>query len=972
MSFPTRTNYDNYPQQNNQITASPYLASEPCYYTREGKKIFGPPIPDDGRVEEWYDGEYRLHGRSSPIPEGALVWMYKVTADSSRSVVFGSRFIRTEVGNAQTGEYRRSSSVNRRAFENFHCASSASSASINNHRTEPSKTTFSKEQLLSANYNRSDYHAPYSHSQNSTQSQNRVQSQVPSFDPSVQAESTIKNYLSYHTGFSTFDLKMCENRDNQFSLLCKLLESQATAVRQISIFEVVAFLKFIECKNIYQVIERLTKASTSIGNFTFAMRNSPRLSTLEGIQQLLTQHQHATSFVSILCHYDSFLFDNEAHIESSILQVSRIMLGDADWELPIRCLFLHLISKKEKDAFKAINIHSQLLAFEQGQKDKTQRMYDSILKQYNSNCMSSFLCLQARHTTAPVIYLDYVNELGFTNVTGILCNICKRNEVEAVFDVKKGELKKAPKYVFFLHCIDHKTDVCSDCVEKLKYFHSIPASRYSIKDTLLTKNLNGNFFQFGEANCCNDSKQLNDNFYRLLQAFYGELPAVLPNCVYVCYQYLVFGHLSHENCGKILEKHSDVQQLNDFIEQTSLSAFFSDIIINITDEITKKLLGWLTEQADGATQLRDAAGLGTFSIWLQLASLCHQSLVADPSLSAPMIISQCLLSSLEKGVINIFSQAKTELPYLYSEGELPPSLAPIKEKLDSNTGVRDSVKTTWMPIAHRIAFLYSHEVIHGKFKFYHVKHKKTTGVGFFCNDCGETILQVDHLTGKAVVDNTYGNRFIASNHHEDTDICYTCAQWKSQPNAQAANRLNSGCHSVSSNEYGVRKQQQHDEFDQQNLEGAMSNLRINAERRVREHHQPQPQPQEKLANTAYYSTKARQLDITEKLRILNKYDRQNQKGLMPQMGAEKQNKAENVGNVEEAETECIICTVAFNKKNNYRVVLQHCGHAKFCESCITKMFEDKKTSSEGDNNEAPKIKCPYCSITVSSFMRVYV
>ena len=740
-------------------------------------------IPPDGRVREWTDA--RGNRVLDDIPDNTFVLKFK-TYQGEVVLVNDVFHRRTTVIQSNYG--------NQSNISEFHNQQpNGNNPSLNysiNSQQKTARPTVPKPHLTS-NYGYS--------------SQQKIHRPVS-------ADSIIRQNMQVKIEICM--LLTADDENNHLKVLRDLVYSQfskAGSNGYISLFEVVAYLKFVGCQNIPESINKL--GVNWNGDLIWALKNTEQLESLSSIESLDKMYGGETSsFIAELQEYHAFFGANQNQYAQSIIEISCQILPGSKRNAHPQVLFLRLALGIGKNIVNIIKMHSQLIKREANISEAVA----CIPQKYNSNCITSMSCWEAKHATVSLIFLDYVTNLGFNKTDGIYCDIClSYGKTQAVFDCKKGVVSREPKSQIFLHCFKHDTDVCSDCLEKFRYFHLQPSvPRNPSINARIRETLNNSVRL--SALVTNDP--INTNFCILLNNFYGREQASEQTVVYVCYQFLLYGELNVFRCRGLGLSGDEIQYLNSFIQQNSILAL---CLHTNCDELTKTLLFWLSEQAEGAKQLREKAHLDTFQTWLHLATSGQYSLTLDIT----GFISTYLIDALNSsGIINLFSQAKTELPFLCSNSEFSQLPTP---PIQYDTEAGQKVQTEWVPVSYRLAFLYSKAVDNSTFKYYHPNAMKEfssfTGIAFFCDDCKKDILWVDHLTGDVVENNTGGHNFIACNLQADVDICAECAGIS--PKLADSVYFYKG--KSSTEEKAALKQADLDNFDEQNLTSPMLDLSIN-------------------------------------------------------------------------------------------------------------------------------------------------
>ena len=594
------------------------------------------------------------------------------------------------------------------------------------------------------------------------------------------------------------------DHDNWFDMLNDLISSphfKNELNSNVSLIEVMAFLQFVGCEMTGAAFEKLNiDPNLNIQRCSFLTKYPGYLNK---ISECLVKYKHKSDLVDFLVELDNISKDKNMHFNSSVQLIAKKLLGVVEFRKyhSSNALFLKLFLIKGEGVVTLLKWHLALYSQEMGHLSLSQKK-DFIVKNYAQSCVKSLSCFQAQVMPPSEVFLKNCANYKLNNsLEYIACNICHlygKSYYQLKCSNGKAEVTRASaaeKSVMFLHCTKHKTTVCTDCITQINYF------KFESSDSN-TEYISSNITNLIQSNIkfekLSPQKKIPEfllnNFKKLISDFCvpksnskaksHSVPEShsVPLIVFICYQYLIFGEVKSVGCNL------NITALNRLIESKSLSSLCSTVKCYYQ---ARKLLFWMCEQEDGIKQLREKILLDSFLAWLKLVSNDEISVSSsdssvsssDSSISSsdssddfktPKLISDCLVFAAKQGIVNIFTQARVELPFLCSQSQFKRLRSPKSNRVASNVNLK------WETIAYRLAVEYINSTEAQKFQFYppnsNIEHASPlTGITLNCHLCRSLILWIDHLSGE-VLENKSGNKnFLACDLENGIDICATCA-----------------------------------------------------------------------------------------------------------------------------------------------------------------------------------------------------
>ena len=581
------------------------------------------------------------------------------------------------------------------------------------------------------------------------------------------------------------------DHDNWFDMLNDLISSphfNTELNSNVSLIEVMAFLQFVGCEMPDAAIEKLNiDPSLNIQRCSFLTKYPDYLNT---ISACLAKYKHKSDLVDFLVKLDVVSNDKTIRFYSSVQLIAKTLLDVLEFRKyrSSNALFLKLFLIKGEGVVTLLKWHSALYCQEMTHLSLAQKK-NSIVKNYAQSCVKSLPCFQVKLMLPSEVFLKNCANYKLNNsLEYIACNICHlggKSYYQLGFNNGNPEVTRAAaaeESVMFLHCTEHKTTVCTDCITQINYFKfesSDSNTEYipsyitnALQSDILFKNLLPQK-KIPEFLLKNFKKLISD--FSVLQSHSKPQSHSVPLIVFICYQYLIFGKVKSVGCNL------NITYLNRLIESKSLSSLCSTVKCYYQ---TRKLLFWMCEQEDGVKQLREKILLDSFPAWLKLVSNDEISVSSSDSsvsssdssddLKAQKLISDCLVYAAKQGIVNIFTQARVELPFLCSQSQFKRLRSPKSNRVASNVNLK------WETMAYRLAVKYVNSTKAKMFQFYLPNSSieqasPLTGITLNCHLCRSLILWVDHLSGK-VLENKSGNKnFLACDIENSIDICASCA-----------------------------------------------------------------------------------------------------------------------------------------------------------------------------------------------------
>ena len=587
------------------------------------------------------------------------------------------------------------------------------------------------------------------------------------------------------------------DHDNWFDMLNDLISSphfNTELNSNVSLIEVMAFLQFVGCEMPDAAIEKLNiDPSLNIQRCSFLTKYPDYLNT---ISECLAKYEHKSDLVDFLVKLDAVSNDKTIRFNSPVRLIAEKFLGVVESRKyrSSNALFLKLFLIKGEGVVTLLKWHSALYSQEMTHLSLSQKE-DSIVKNYAQSCVKSLSCFKVKLMPPSEVFIKNCDSYKLNNsLEYIACNICHlggKSYYQLGFNNGNPEVARAAaaeESVMFLHCTEHKTTVCTDCITQINYFkfESSDSNTESIPSNITDLIQSDIIFEKWSSQkkipefLLNNFKKLTSDFCVPKSNSKAKSHSVpqshsVPLIVFICYQYLIFGEVKSVGCNL------NITALNRLIESKSLSSLCSTVKCYYQ---TRKLLFWMCEQEDGVKQLREKILLDSFPAWLKLVSDDKISISSsDSSVSSSdlpndfkthKLISDCLVYAAKQGIVNIFTQARVELPFLCSQSQFKRLRSPKNNRVASNVNLK------WETIAYRLAVEYINSTEAQRFRFYPPNSNieqasPLTGITLNCHLCRSLILWIDHLSGK-VLENKSGNKnFLACDIENSIDICASCA-----------------------------------------------------------------------------------------------------------------------------------------------------------------------------------------------------